>query len=96
MGSPIEYGRTNSAAPTVGYHLAWCPRHGRRVLVGPTAGCLSELLGVKAADPDWLLNASRAMPDHAHVLMWTRDHLEVAPIHQYIATQSIRSGRRRP
>jgi REP element-mobilizing transposase RayT len=34
MGSLSEYGRTAGAVHRLGYHVVWCPKYGRPVLVG--------------------------------------------------------------
>jgi putative transposase len=67
MGSLSEYGRTAGAVHSLGYHLVWCPKYRRPVLVGRVAERLGELIGAKCAELGWTVEALEVMPDHVHL-----------------------------
>ena len=49
VGSLSEYRRSAGAVHSIGWHIVWCPKYRRRVLVGPVADRLRELRLAKAA-----------------------------------------------
>ena len=53
----------------VGYHIIWCPKYRRRVLVGEIESRLRELLTEKAADIGVVIYRMEIMPEigRAHV-----------------------------
>jgi putative transposase len=51
------------------YHVVWCPKYRRGVLVGPVETRLKELLRDIASDLAVHLREIEVMPDHVHVLM---------------------------
>src|SRR5215207_9722100 len=67
MGSLSEYRRTAGAVHSLGYHLVWCPKYRRPVLVGRVAERLRELLGAKCAEHGWTVEALEVMPDQVHL-----------------------------
>lgn len=69
MGSLNEYERTAGAVHSLGYHIVWCPKYRKPVLVGPVADRLKELLEAKAAEHGWSIEAMELMPDHVHVFV---------------------------
>ncbi|MEO3778338.1 transposase, partial [Micromonospora sp. B11E3] len=40
-----EYQTNRGAAYSLGYHVVWCPKYRRPVLVGPVAERLRDLIG---------------------------------------------------
>jgi REP-associated tyrosine transposase len=69
MGSFSEYGRTAGVVDSIGWHIVWCPKYRKRVLVGEVADRLKALLGAKAAARGWTVEALEVMPDHVHLLV---------------------------
>ena len=64
--------RWKPAATTVyniGYHLIWCPKYRRKVLVGEVAERLKELLLQKAGEIGIEIVQMEVMPDHVHLLV---------------------------
>ena len=57
MGWLSKYGRTAGAVHSLGYHLVWCPKYRRPVLVGHVAERLGELIGAKCAEHGWTVEA---------------------------------------
>jgi putative transposase len=53
----------------IGYHLIWCPKYRRRVLVGEVAEALKDLLTEKAAMIGVDIETMEVMPDHLHLFV---------------------------
>jgi putative transposase len=68
MGSLSGYGRTAGAVHSLRYHLVWCPKYRRPVLVGPVAERLGELLGAKCTEHGWTVEALAVLPDHVQLV----------------------------
>ncbi|MGQ4892900.1 MAG: IS200/IS605 family transposase [Candidatus Njordarchaeia archaeon] len=53
----------------LGYHIVWIPKYRRRILVGPVATALRELIEAKASEMGWRIVALEIMPDHIHLFI---------------------------
>jgi putative transposase len=51
------------------YHLVWIPKYRKRVLQGPLARRLYELLRECSDVNDWPINEMNVQTDHAHMLV---------------------------
>ena len=51
------------------YHVVWCPKYRRKVLVGGIEQRLKELLKAYAAEINVDIIEMEVMPDHVHLLM---------------------------
>jgi putative transposase len=60
---------SNKAVYHIGYHLIWCPKYRRKVLVNPVAERLKELLSEKAADIGAQIETMEVLPDHVHIFV---------------------------
>lgn len=67
----------------LGYHLVWCPKYRRPVLVDRIAERCEELLREKAAENGWEFVSLQIMPDHIHAFINT----EPADSPAYVANQ---------
>jgi len=63
----------------VGYHIIWCPKYRRKVLVGEIESRLRELLTKKASEIHVVICKMEIMPDHVHLFIKT--HPGNAPHH---------------
>ena len=62
--------RSNAGAVfTLKYHLVWCPKYRKPLLIGPVAARLKELLEAKAAEIGATIHALEIMPDHVHMFV---------------------------
>ncbi len=64
--------RYTSSAHTVynlGYHIVFCPKYRRRVLVDGIDGRLKELFLEKANDLGVVIEKMEVMPDHVHLFI---------------------------
>jgi putative transposase len=75
--SPLR--RSAGAAFSLKYHLVWCPKYQRPVLVGAVADRLKALLQQKATELGLTIHALEVMPDHVHVFV--EDDPTFAPRH---------------
>lgn len=67
----------------LGFHVVWCPKYRRPVLVDRVRTRCDELIRAKCAEHDWAIVALEIMPDHVHLFVKT--HLTDSPA--YIANQ---------
>ena len=63
------YARNAGAVFSLKYHLVFCPKYRKSVLVGPVAERLQALLYSKAAELKATLHTMEVMPDHVHLLV---------------------------
>ena len=75
--TPIRRGA--GAAYSLKYHLVWCPKYRRPVLVDAVAERLKVLLHDKAATLGLRIHALEVMPDHVHVFV--EDDPTFSPAH---------------
>ncbi|MBT9252126.1 MAG: IS200/IS605 family transposase [Brockia lithotrophica] len=63
--------RSKTVVYNIGYHLIWCPKYRRKVLVGEVAERLKELLLEKAGKIEVEIAQMEIMPDHIHLFVKT-------------------------
>jgi putative transposase len=51
------------------YHILFCPKRRKKVLVGPVHDRLQEIIRQVAADQDWKIIELAIHPDHVHLLL---------------------------
>ena len=69
--SDTRYRRSAGSVFSLKYHLVWCPKYRRKVLVGPVADDLRTLLHQKATELEVTIEALEIMPDHVHLFIST-------------------------
>jgi putative transposase len=62
-----RYRRNPGSVFSLKYHLVWCPKYRRPVLIGDVAKDLQELLYQKAKELDIEIEALEIQPDHVHL-----------------------------
>ena len=73
--------RTNAGAVfSLKYHLVWCPKYRRKVLVSPVDDRLKELLVETAEEHGMTVHSMEVMPDHVHLFVEADPTLSVAEI----------------
>lgn len=60
---------SNKATYNIGYHLIWCPKYRRKVLVGDIEARLKELLMEKSNEIGVTIETMEVMPDHVHLFV---------------------------
>lgn len=68
MADP-RYANNAGAVFSLKYHIVWCPKYRRPVLVPPIDARLKEVLAEVAAAHDLTMHAFEVMPDHVHVFV---------------------------
>lgn len=64
-----RYRKNSGSVFSLKYHLVFCPKYRRPVLVGEVEKRLRELLVEKAAEIDVTIEALEVMPDHVHMFI---------------------------
>ena len=65
----IRWKRSNKSVYNVGYHLIWCPKYRRKVLIPPIDVELKRLLLEKAKEINVEIEKMEILPDHVHVFV---------------------------
>ena len=75
MEQTHEYQRDEQRVHLIVYHLIWCPRRRKPVLVGSVAVRCQELIEAKCAEKGWNILALAIQPDYLHlfVQVWPSD-----------------------
>lgn len=60
---------TSNASYNANYHLVWCPKYRRSILVGSIANRLSEILGEIGKKWGIEIVTHEIMPDHVHLFV---------------------------
>jgi putative transposase len=63
------YARNAGAVFSLKYHLAFCPKYRKPILIGPVAERLKAVLAQKADDLQVTLHTLEVMPDHVHMFI---------------------------
>ena len=63
------YARNAGAVFSLKYHLVFCPKYRKPVLLGPVAERLKALLAKKADELHVTLHTLEIMPDHVHMFV---------------------------
>ena len=71
VGSLSQYQRSAGVVHSIGWHIVWCPKYRKRVLMGPVAERLRDLLVTKATERGWTVEALEIMADHVHIFVRT-------------------------
>ena len=90
MPASLEYRSSRNIVFSCKYHVVWCPKYGRQVLVRGVEKRLKKILQEVAAERQAELIELEVMPDHVHALV------EVHPqygIHRLVKTMKGRSSR---
>lgn len=74
---------SNKAVFNIGYHIIWCPKYRRKVLINEVGNRLKELLIEKAKQINCMIEIQEIMPDHVHIF------IKSSPVHapHYIVQQ---------
>jgi putative transposase len=62
-----KYAKNTGAVFSLKYHLVWCPKYRRQVLVAPVDRRLKVLLRQKAEELGITIHSLEIMPDHVHL-----------------------------
>ncbi|MBI1844120.1 MAG: IS200/IS605 family transposase [Actinobacteria bacterium] len=65
----MGYRSTNKTVYAAKYHIIWCPKYRRRVLVGAVEDRLNQLIVEVTGEPGATVLELEVMPDHVHLLV---------------------------
>jgi putative transposase len=65
----MDYAHDGHNVHLVVYHLIWCPKRRRKVLVGPIRTRLEQIVREVAAEHDWTVIELAIQPDHVHLVI---------------------------
>jgi putative transposase len=73
--TPLDYQRDEHRVHLIVYHLIWCPKRRKSVLVGTLARRCQDLLEQKCQERGWQILTLAIQPDHIHlfVRVWPSD-----------------------
>ena len=71
----MDYQRDEHRVHLIVYHLIWCPKRRKAVLVGDVAKDCRKLIEAKSAEQGWHIEQLAIQPDHVHlfVRVWPSD-----------------------
>ena len=65
----MDYQHERHNVHLVVYHIIWCPKRRRKVLVGPVRDRLEQIIRAVAAEHDWTVMELAIQPDHVHLFL---------------------------
>jgi putative transposase len=71
MKSKDRWVKSKTCVYNLGYHLIWCPKYRRKVLVGEVETTLRQILTDKADELECDIQSLEIMPDHIHMFIKT-------------------------
>jgi len=86
----VSYRRTNKTLYSAKYHLIWCPKYRRRVLVGEVEARLKEIVGEVVATVKGEVIELEVMPDHVHLLVELPPGVHLPAVLQQLKGRSSR------
>jgi len=75
-----RYRKNAGAVFSLKYHIVWCPKYRRPVLVGKIEERLLQLIGEKCEELGLIIHNISVMPDHLHIFLEGDPRLCVAEI----------------
>ena len=75
-----RYAKNAGAVFSLKFHVVWCPKYRRSVLVPPVDTRLKELLIEIAAEHGFTVHSMEVMPDHVHLFVEVDPTRSVAEI----------------
>ena len=65
----MDYKHEQHCVHLVVYHIIWCPKRRRKVLVGPVAQRLKAIIAEVAQEHEWEIIELAIQPDHVHLFV---------------------------
>jgi putative transposase len=65
----MDYQHEQQSVHLVMYHVIWCPKRRRKVLVGPVRTRLEQIICEVVAEHDWPVIELAIQPDHVHLFI---------------------------
>ena len=65
----MEYQHKNTSVSVVNYHIVFCPKYRRKLLVSKIKVRLEEIIRDVALENGWEIISREVMPDHVHLFV---------------------------
>ena len=65
----MEYQHKNTSVSMVNYHIVFCPKYRRKLLVGKIKVRLEEIIRDVALENGWEIISREVMPNHVHLFV---------------------------
>jgi len=85
----MEYEHKRNMVYLINYHLIWCPKRGKNILVGDVKERLNVILREVANEKDVKVLALEIMPNHLHLFI---SAYPTIPVHKLIKAFKGRSS----
>ena len=72
MKSRDRWVNSNTSVYNLGYHIIWCPKYRRKVLINEIENRLKEIIINKCNELDCYVHELNIMPDHVHLFVKTK------------------------
>ena len=90
----MRYKKGHKNIFNIGYHIIWCPKYRRRILIGNIECRLKELLIQKSNELDIEIKSIEIMPDHIHIFIKCLPTNNINNIIKYLKGYSSRMLRK--
>jgi putative transposase len=84
----MEYQHEQHSVHLVVYHIIWCPKRRRKVLVGPVHDRLKQIIHEVAEEHAWEIIRLAIQPDHVHLVIRANPYTLPADIPRLIKGRS--------
>ncbi len=65
----MEYQHKNTSVSMINYHIVFCPKYRRKLLVGKIKVRLEEIIRDVALENGWKIISREVMPNHVHLFV---------------------------
>ncbi len=89
----MDYQHEQHSVHLVVYHLIWCPKRRRKVLVGPVRDRLRQIIEEVVAERGWEIIRLAIQPDHVHLFIRANPYTLPADIPRLIKARSAHDVR---
>ena len=72
MKSKDRWVNSSTSIYNLGYHIIWCPKYRRRILIDNIENRLREIILSKCEELDCQVKELNIMPDHVHLFVKTK------------------------
>jgi len=80
----------NTCVYNVAYHIIFCPKYRRKVLISPIDERLKQILMKTASEHGWYIEKIEVMPDHVHIFIKANTTTTIARIVNELKGKSSR------
>lgn len=86
----MDYRTNNNITYSCKYHIVWCPKYRRKVLVGEVENRLKEIVNQVCNELHVQIIEMEVMPDHIHLLLEADPQLGIHKVVKMIKGRSSR------